>query len=934
MPSSPNPGPSSFETPRLTRRRSGLRSQRSPGNVEAFYLEGKELLRIQEEQEESRLRDSLRQEREVIRHESFDEDAKELSVDPISQPAFDPEISISGFGTTEGKKEDSKEASKTLNNGCIFPTEIGSSSTINNYEDSAMSVSFNKNVPVPAELIAMNESASENYMSSILSSSTISPASPILRPTLEIDVPDSSPSIGSESASAPPTPSIKPYLMPSIATTISTIGKVFAEGMQKNTGNMPTKITTKKLSTPDKDNTSYDSDRLDLKSQTNGMEHDLGPSGDENETIFNGETFEVDGESGPVFPAGNCCEIAANGRISSERNQASEGSTAQESFTPDEIFSRIPSWVRPSTSTFMSFASSPDPRRLEGQDLLDSMKPINTQPVSKASSGYFQTPSAYVTPATAPNARSSTYFDHCRLSLDTCSSFYPSQGNSRCQSLRASASNFSDLSQILRTPTSSSLTATAADRARNSAEGISNVAHKETPRGREFSFPWNNAAGGGLDINSYEEALVRGSSLAHLHKVQKRGQEDLQQNESAEKHFHEKNSSNKTPHSMKSGDFQGASMTTPVPRNNLEEMAKRLFNVTPKPDLNPGSEGRRRNFPINSPGSESASRDLGTSINSVRKSAFWGHRVPKRSLLKRGYEVTPEKKVLRNSISLGERIADSYSSRIHHLGARRSSSLAGPWRTHIWDSEFLGKVDQKPRSPAMVKSRSMTLRKSFTLSMARLRNKVSYSGFRTVSYSESTSSPSKNGIYRNDPRGNLSQLHLHQELSKRERGSGGGSIDMNDVVLGISSIEFKPSLPRELWTNNTNSSETSHNTSLNSLANSNLLPRNSVTQVIDGTSGCSSRAAYNETNTKLATAGAAKIRPWSNIYDGCVALPFADSPVISDEKADNETESDTGTPESKSSKTYFDARDDVKKSGWTTPAELRPDESWFSDNSK
>ncbi|RPB10303.1 hypothetical protein P167DRAFT_547384 [Morchella conica CCBAS932] len=309
----------------------------------------------------------------------------------------------------------------------------------------------------------------------------------------------------------PSTPDLSPYLMPSIATTIASINGKSRSGITipiPDDNSEAGKLSSEQ-SPDEKDAETADEWPEDCN--TVKPEIRLVDKADEKDgtTADDGEVAAADPESP---------------RNTKHREDASvsDKTASRNDFTPNEIFSKIPTWVRPSTSTFMSCPSSHDHNQKDGLGSSPSTGSA-TPELTKSNSTRFYSPleatSANSTGVNTPAfACPPTPGYEFRPSIDNTSSFYPSPGTSRCVSLVESERC---------TPEPSALSTDADAHRLNRTPRPSDMII-DSPGGSLFKFPWVS-----LSMNkspepiTNEAAFTRGSSLAHLKKAQKRGR-DLQ----------------------------------------------------------------------------------------------------------------------------------------------------------------------------------------------------------------------------------------------------------------------------------------------------------------------------------------------------------------------------------------------------------------------
>lgn len=243
---------------------------------------------------------------------------------------------------------------------------------------------------------------------------------------------------------------------------------------------------------------------------------------------------------------------------------------------------------------------------------------------------------------------------------------------------------------------------------------------------------------------------------------------------------------------------------------------------------------------------------------------------------------------LRNSISLGERMWERHGT--HDGGqesprnTRMANPLVGPIPGPEPQDEGVDRNGRRTNKRAMIRSRSMTLRRTFTNSIAKLRGKVSFSG----SSKAALTPPSP--IDRPGNRDRFYQIrHERQRAINNTPDVLNGKIrEEGDVPeLDMASIIFGPTLPKEMLEHEIEK-ESSKNTSL---VNGTTIKRHDSLEL--------SSPLSLATAEFRSTSEGHRSRPWSTIYDDCVASPFAE------DEAGEVTESELETPMSG----FFDARE-------------------------
>lgn len=234
---------------------------------------------------------------------------------------------------------------------------------------------------------------------------------------------------------------------------------------------------------------------------------------------------------------------------------------------------------------------------------------------------------------------------------------------------------------------------------------------------------------------------------------------------------------------------------------------------------------------------------------------------------------------LRNSVSLGERMWERPSAR--NSGQERlrrttmANGLAGP-TSDLGHEEENG--CQRSRR-AMIRSRSMTLRRTFTNSIAKLRGKVSFSGSSkatVVSPSPLGKPVNKDHFYQTRHGEQNPAVYAPDALNEKNKQDASGS-DMSSII-------FRPTLPKKMLERES-SREFSKDTSP---GNGDIITRRSGLGLHLNPTGVSTppnsdsctQTSAGQSAFDTATEGPS--RRWSTLYDDCVAFPFTEGDVGSD----------------------------------------------------
>jgi hypothetical protein len=579
----------------------------------------------------------------------------------------------------------------------------------------------------------------------------------------------------------------------------------------------------------------------------------------------------------------------------------SDKTASRNDFTPDEIFSKIPTWVRPSTSTFMSCPSSHDHNQKDGLGSSPSTGSA-TPELTKSNSTRFYSPLE----ATSANSTGvSTPAFVCpptpgyefRPSIDNTSSFYPSPGTSRCVSLVESER---------RTPESSALSADADAHRLNRTPRPSDMII-DSPGGSLFKFPSvSRSMNKSPEPITNEAAFTRGSSLAHLKKAQKRDR-DLQRAPGTNTERSQDvvlNQHGEVCEDIYLEDRVKSMLETPgsLPNTPIDKASWYYDNLaTPAPKKKEKTTTWVR--------STTRVSSLTMRQDKVKDPRIWGSphgrssTGSKRNIFS-NYGKTEKKFSLKNSISLGERMWERSSIRDKTQEKLRKATGSEVLSNLTSDIETLDETEARNsrlknrRSRAMIRSRSMTLRRTFTNSIAKLRGKVSFnesSRGTIMPPSPRGKQANKDGFYQ----GHCNEKNLFTQSPETLGGRNKFGISGSDV----SSIIFRPSLPKEMLEHQS-STELIKNISPR---DEDIVTKNEIAEpYVESSSyhGVHShripddRSVSDKPGLKsLIEESNSRPRPWSTLYDDCVTLPFGGDD-IGEGSEDAESDSDVDTQSS------------------------------------
>lgn len=612
-------------------------------------------------------------------------------------------------------------------------------------------------------------------------------------------------------------------------------------------------------------------------------------------------------------------DLVMTTKLFKEKRTSNDTTASNECFSPNGVFSNISAWVRPSTSTFMSFPSSPDPNRSEVPEI--PFCAGSTPDIARSvSSKFYSLPETAVTSNTGKSTpapfRSSTPKYHFRPSVDNASSFYPSCETSRCQSLAGSVGAPPESLDM------SVLSASAAARMLSITPRPSDrVSVKDSLGYSTFRFPWmNRGVYNSPESTTKEKTSTRSSSLAHLDRSQTRGRDpqrvlrvnprepskhpqpdETQKYNKAYEEIHLQECDSAPQMVAESFDHFQIGRHGFIDNDGDQERYDNDTMTSPTNTTHDSGYAGWIGFPTrvsSLPVQNSMSRDA----RNRRPPNAWKYGNPKGDTFsnyrKNDYNKNDGINSLRNSVSLGERMWERHNTRDGDQNPHRTGManvLAGPMSDLETQDGDLERNGRRTNKRAMIRSRSMTLRRTFTSSIAKLRGKVSFSGSSKVVLTP----PSP--IDRSGNRDRFYQMrHGEQKSTNNTPEILNGKVreEVGVSKLDMSSIIFRPTLPEEMLEHDSErefSKDTSpENGDVTTTRHDDLAPDSPL-----------SLATINQSAFGTASEGP-RSRPWSTIYDDCVAFPFAE-----DEAGDG-TESELETPMSG----FFDAREKRLKLVW------------------
>ncbi|KAI5837612.1 hypothetical protein DFP73DRAFT_636080 [Morchella snyderi] len=690
----------------------------------------------------------------------------------------------------------------------------------------------------------------------------------------------------------PSTPDLSPYLMPSIATTIASINGKSRSGIT--------------IPIPE-DN----SEAGKLSSEQNLDKKNAGAASEWPEDCTVKSEIRLDGTTADDEEVMTANPESLRNTKPREDVGGGDKTTSRNGFTPNEIFSKIPIWVRPSTSTFMSCPSSHmdynQKDGLGGSPGTGSATPELTKSNSTRFYSPLEATSANSTGVSTPAfVCPPTPGYEFRPSIDNTSSFYPSPGTSRCVSLVESERHTPELSAL-----SADADAHGLNRTPRPSDMIIN-----SPGGSLFKFPWvSRTISKSPEPITNDAAFTRGSSLAHLKKIQKRDR-DLQRGAGTNTERSQDIFPNQhgevcediylEDRAKSIIEIPGGLPNAPMDKaswyyDNLED--REVFNnlMTPAP--------KKREKITTWVRSTTRVSSLTMRQNKVKDPRIWGSPqgrsfTSSKRNIHSNYGKTEKKFSLKNSISLGERmwerssIWDKTQEKLRKAtGSEGLSNLTSDIET-LDETEARNSRLKNRRPRAMIRSRSMTLRRSFTNSIAKLRGKVSFnesSRGTVVPPPPRGKQANKDGFYP----GRCNEENLFTQSPETLGGRNKFGISGSDV----SSIIFRPSLPKDMLEHQC-STELIKNISP---GDEDTVTRNEIAEAcIESSSypGVHSHRIPDDQSVSdkpglesMVEESAMTSRPWSTLYDDCVALPFGgDAKGSGDAESDSDADTQSSGP--------------------------------------
>lgn len=590
-----------------------------------------------------------------------------------------------------------------------------------------------------------------------------------------------------------PTSSIKLYMIPSISGTIKTIDKAMPIGtLESNTSQVVAgKSDTGLLAL-------VESKRSGESLITNKDSFSKGSRDDSNTWVDN---FTSSMDVNAVPAAG------------SKKWYPSEDNAENEKFySPEEILSHIRTLIKPSTSTFMSAASSSSQVQLQRQYSPISEGETIIHRASQGSLNQFElrkqpSTSTLFIPSTPPRGRPSF--------RDSTSSFYPSRDVSRCQSLQGSLVDLPVPSKYV--DPYSSLSPIVSPRISMETEQryfAALHASAEIPSSRisNLKFPSNanaNASGQPMRAQAYSDI---------------------------------------DPATGQRTDWGPANAS----RVMLQPIQRRMGTLKSR------IGSTRLNTVLsraNSPDSRAGSAETEIAL------AQGGSRAEKQNDGNIKLETTAYRKardgmkILRSSFSI-----ETFTPKKNSLG-RHSPAL----QKNIHQSEGLrsteGSSELTPTdSVGIIRSKSLTLRKSITRSMLRIKSRVSLTGGTKDALHPRPSSP-----------------QAKNERLGTARRYGNSTIPTRDRAkeFAMSRIEFEPSMPKEMLRGPSSPEDTPSDDSKASMAaNGNMVIRR-----VNTTRSLPSSRRNEGLGRRSTSTSRIGMKRRSTIYDDCVIFPFTDGQV-------------------------------------------------------
>ncbi|KAI5784644.1 hypothetical protein EDC01DRAFT_631955 [Geopyxis carbonaria] len=461
-------------------------------------------------------------------------------------------------------------------------------------------------------------------------------------------------------------------------------------------------------------------------------------------------------------------------------------------FSPEEIIARIPALMRPSTSTFMSLGSSSSMLPVGKGARSPSLK-LNSLRRGLSSSSLKKTVSS-------KQSSKNSLFRHASMreytAIDSTSSFYPSQDGSRCQSLQQSLVDIQATigdAGFQMIPMNGRFSREFSDRPPFSPQASQTPSEAgKSPAFSKFNFPWNsNFSRSGQSVDRTITELVNDRTPP------RRLQESIPNKFSEWKDKTEKkdNTSPRAP-----GRFGFLRKSTNI--DSVSDLHSPESSETGATTITPEMYGGR------------SSVDQQTN-NSVKGRKNWAKAGPQKfvpnregSLLKQGQTTKDKNAESRHVEDIAEKSQEE--GRFDHIN-----------------------------SGGIIRSKSMTLRKTFTASMAKIRDKVNITGGSKTSHQSKRPESAPRDPY---------HTQSMRDTKTRER---------SEIDFKTDSAQWKPrSMP------NRRSFDVSGTSSGNSSA---MLRRTSTV-----------RSMPQATSRRPSAARILNRKKRNTVYDECVIFPFSE----------------------------------------------------------
>lgn len=443
-------------------------------------------------------------------------------------------------------------------------------------------------------------------------------------------------------------------------------------------------------------------------------------------------------------------------------------------FPSEEIFARLPSLLKSSTSTFFGSNASH-----AGRGGLSSPASDETALHHRFSQQSLRPPGP---PSKKPSLANVT---HGPRRIDSSSSFYPSPTASQCQSLQESQLDFAPREAAGANDAQAHASTMPRMYKRRSMDRLYRVRSSssfgradDSPGLSRFSFPWNGGAAGGGSGGGGEASpartLVRVGSVAEI--VPEEESDALE--DKVVGGVGSRFGDSSLPSKKKR---KGGSGPRPQKRSSSSRAITGMINfvkagVTGE-DYSSSSSGPHSSEDLAARGPRTAAAAAAAVGGSPRSSRFAGR--PSSSSRSKGAVRTDASRY--SSLGPAGARAGRYPDRDDWPAPRRSISLEGrpSGLRHVASRETelsQGRFDHIEDS-ASVRSRKPTLRKSFTNSMLKIKEKVSIGGFRAVARGGGAAS----GV----------------EPGKQQPPTRAGTLD-NNTTNGIVDGGYNPSFPTRL----------------------------------------------------------------------------------------------------------------------------------------